>query len=105
MGTLFYRLFIIAHRTFFFSETLRKDNSIPIIRRTCTSPYKLPGTDLILNIGQPVAIPVYAIHNDEKYYPNPDRFDPERFTPENIASRPSYTYIPFGDGPRMCIGE
>lgn len=60
---------------------------------------------MTLNVGQLVAISVHGIHHDEKYYPNPDEFDPERFTPENIAARPSFTYIPFGDGPRMCIGE
>lgn len=51
-----------------------------------------------------VLIPVYSIHHDPKYYPDPERFDPERFSEENIKTRPEGTYLPFGDGPRICIG-
>ncbi|XP_074596439.1 cytochrome P450 4c21-like [Brevipalpus obovatus] len=48
---------------------------------------------------------IYSIHHDEEIYPNPDRFDPSRFEPENFAKIPPGAYIPFGDGPRRCIGE
>ncbi|XP_074596440.1 cytochrome P450 4c21-like [Brevipalpus obovatus] len=48
---------------------------------------------------------IYSIHRDEEIYPNPDKFDPSRFEPENFAKIPPGAYIPFGDGPRRCIGE
>ena len=52
-----------------------------------------------------IIIPVYGIHLDQKYYDNPEEFRPERFTEEEKAKRPNYTYLPFGDGPRVCIGK
>lgn len=50
-----------------------------------------------------IHIPTYAIHHDPEYYDNPDEFDPNRFTSEEIELRPSTTFIPFGTGPRNCI--
>lgn len=51
-----------------------------------------------------MTIPVRAFHMDPEIYPNPDKFDPERFTKENIAARHPMAYLPFGLGPRMCVG-
>lgn len=50
-------------------------------------------------------IPVFGIHRDEKYYPNPDAFDPERFSAENKRNIDMSTYLPFGSGPRACIAS
>jgi len=50
-----------------------------------------------------VSLPIYAIHQDEEFYPNPETFDPERF--ENQENRNPYTFLPFGVGPRFCIGQ
>lgn len=52
-----------------------------------------------------VFIGIHALHHSEKYWPNPEKFDPERFTPEKAKDRPKFAYMPFGLGPRMCIGE
>lgn len=48
-------------------------------------------------------IPVYQIHHDEEYYPNPEEFNPDRFNEENKPNQ--YAFLPFGEGPRMCIGN
>jgi cytochrome P450 len=47
----------------------------------------------------------YVLHRLPAYWPDPERFDPERFSPERIADRPKFAYIPFGAGPRQCIGN
>ncbi|MEO8199798.1 MAG: cytochrome P450 [Gemmatimonadota bacterium] len=47
----------------------------------------------------------YVTGHDERWYPEPDRFDPDRWTPEGRASRPKFSYFPFGGGTRVCIGE
>ncbi|XP_069672099.1 probable cytochrome P450 6a14 [Periplaneta americana] len=86
------------------SETLRKYPPLPILNRECTKTYHIPGTDVVLNKGDPTVIPVLGLHHDPKYYPNPERFDPERFSEEEKAKRHHYVYLPFGEGPRICIG-
>ena len=52
-----------------------------------------------------VMVNIYGIHRDERYYPDPLRFDPERWTPENEKRMHRYQYLPFGAGPRICIGN
>jgi cytochrome P450 len=52
-----------------------------------------------------VLISQFITHRDARYFPNPLRFDPDRFSPEGKARRTKFTYFPFGAGPRQCIGE
>jgi cytochrome P450 family 6 len=73
--------------------------------RKCLKPYRIPGTDTVLEKGITVVIPVVALHHDPKYYPEPDRFDPERFNEGEKQKRHHYVYLPFGEGPRICIGK
>jgi cytochrome P450 len=47
----------------------------------------------------------YTMHRNPRYWPNPELFDPNRFLPENVESRPRYAYFPFGGGPRICIAS
>ncbi len=65
--------------------------------------------DEIAGIGVPrgtiVFIAIYAIHHYEPYWPEPEKFDPDRFEPGKAKERPPMSYLPFGTGPRMCIGE
>lgn len=47
----------------------------------------------------------YMVHRDPALWPNPEKFDPQRFTPENIAERPKSAYVPFANGQRICLGN
>ncbi|PNF35807.1 putative cytochrome P450 6a14 [Cryptotermes secundus] len=86
------------------AETLRKYPVVPILNRECTKAYKIPDTDIVLEKGIRTVIPILGLHHDPKYYPDPERFDPERFSEEEKAKRHNYVYLPFGEGPRICIG-
>lgn len=89
------------------SETLRKYPIVPFLDRVATSDYILSVNEVqnvVLRKGTAVYVPLMGVHHDPKYYPEPDRFDPERFTEENKRSRPNFTFFPFGEGPRICIG-
>ncbi|KAL5235934.1 hypothetical protein ACI65C_003344 [Semiaphis heraclei] len=86
-------------------EVSRMYSITTIIFRRATKNYKVPGQSLVIEKGQRIVLPSYSIHNDPKYYPNPNTFDPERFSTEEKVKRLNGTYIPFGDGPRMCIGK
>nr|CAD7432091.1 unnamed protein product [Timema monikensis] len=86
------------------AETLRKYPPLGWLNRECTSSFTLPGTPCVLEKGTGIVISLLGLHRDPRYYPDPDRFDPERFTEENKKSRPHCTYMPFGEGPRICIG-
>jgi cytochrome P450 len=54
--------------------------------------------------GSEILIFPYVTHRHPKWWPEPESFCPERFAPENSASRPKYAYLPFGAGPRTCVG-
>lgn len=87
-----------------FSETLRLYNPGNSFRRVCTKAWKVPNTSLILQRGDRITIPAHSIHHDEKYYPDPYKFNPERFSEENKINLKPFTFLAFGGGPRTCIG-
>jgi cytochrome P450 len=58
-----------------------------------------------LEQGSIVLVPPFAIHRQPEFYPDPEAFNPDRFAPEREAERPRYAYLPFGGGPRICIGN
>ncbi|KAJ8967929.1 hypothetical protein NQ314_002570 [Rhamnusium bicolor] len=55
--------------------------------------------------GTVVMIPIFGLHRDAQYYPDPERFDPERFSEQNKDNLNTNSYLPFGAGPRGCIGN
>ncbi|XP_055696269.1 probable cytochrome P450 6a20 [Lutzomyia longipalpis] len=85
-------------------ETLRLHPPAVVLFRDCVKEYKIPNTNQTIEKGKLIFIPVMGIHMDPEYYPNPEIYDPDRFTPENVKKRDPATYLPFGDGPRNCIG-
>lgn len=90
------------------SEALRMWPPAVVSDRYCVKDYMYDdgaGTRFAIEKGRTLWIPTIAIHNDPKHYPNPEKFDPERFSKENISSINSGAYIPFGVGPRNCIGS
>jgi cytochrome P450 family 6 len=76
---------------------------LPILPRICTSNYKIPGTNITLETGMRVSLPIHALQMDAKYFPQPETFNPERFNTD--LKEMQYTFMPFGEGPRQCIGE
>ncbi|XP_047998100.1 cytochrome P450 6B5-like [Leguminivora glycinivorella] len=87
-----------------FHETLRLHTVGDSLLRVSAEDYKVPGTNVTLRKGQTAVIPNIGIHYDEKYWPDPFKFDPERFSLENVAKRNPAVFLPFGIGPRNCIG-
>uniref|UniRef100_A0A182JFK0 Uncharacterized protein n=1 Tax=Anopheles atroparvus TaxID=41427 RepID=A0A182JFK0_ANOAO len=90
------------------SETLRKWPIATLLNRECVRDYRYDdgkGTSFTIEKGAQVFIPIIGFHFDPKYFPNPDRFDPERFSEANRKNIQSGTYLPFGAGPRNCIGS
>jgi len=67
--------------------------------------YKVPEFNLVIEKGTPVYISMLGLHYDPEYFPDPDKFDPERFNEENKRNRPTCVYFPFGEGPHACIGK
>ncbi|KAL9922035.1 putative cytochrome P450 6a14 [Glossina fuscipes fuscipes] len=86
------------------AETLRLYPVLPILARKCRQSYQVPNTTLTIEKGTLIWLPVSAIHRDADLYEEPDTFKPERFEPSEIEKRHPCAYLPFGDGPRNCIG-
>lgn len=78
---------------------------IPLLIRESINEYKLPNTDIILDEGTKIIIPVMSLHHDPELFPNPDMFNPERFSEENKQNIVPCSYIPFSEAPRNCIGK
>ncbi|KAJ6634902.1 Cytochrome P450 9e2, partial [Pseudolycoriella hygida] len=88
-------------------ETLRKWPPAPLVDRLCVKDYEMVYDDKKFTIekGKNFYIPIFGIHHDARYYENPEKFDPDRFSEENRRNIDPDAYLPFGLGPRNCIGS
>jgi cytochrome P450 len=84
-------------------ETMRLYPPVYILSRQVIADDEIGG--YVIKGGTTVDISMYITHRHPDFWPNPERFDPERFTPDQIASRPRFAYFPFSGGPRQCIGN
>ncbi|CAD6192818.1 unnamed protein product [Caenorhabditis auriculariae] len=84
-------------------ESLRVCPSVPIVMRELATDQQLGG--VTVPKGVHVLINHHLVHRDPSQWPDPERFDPDRFLPENAAKRHTYSFIPFSAGSRNCIGQ
>ncbi len=86
-----------------FKEGLRIAPPVYMFGRDSTEPVNIAGYDLPAPTNTMVS--PFVLHHTERLWPNPERFDPDRFTPAVEARRHRYAYLPFGAGPRICLGN
>ncbi|XP_057322699.1 cytochrome P450 9e2-like [Microplitis mediator] len=91
-------------------EALRLYPVVVAVDRVCTKNFELPpavpgAKSYTLEAGSAVLLPMWAIHRNPEYYPEPEKFDPNRFLGEEKKNVNTSAYFPFGVGPRMCIGN
>lgn len=88
------------------NETLRKYPPAPFLIRECTKTYHIPKSSLVIEKGTSVIISSFGIHRDPEIFEDPLAFKPERFldNPMGNGKGGGLFYMPFGDGPRICIG-
>ncbi|XP_020604862.1 cytochrome P450 3A7-like isoform X2 [Orbicella faveolata] len=84
------------------NETVRMYPPGFVLQRDCNETCTIKG--VTIPSGMPVMIPCYAIHHDPEIWPEPEKFDPERFTEAEKSKRHPYTFLPFGYGPHNCVG-
>ncbi len=87
-----------------FNEALRMFPPTWIFVRVANGPAHLP-SGLEIEAGDKIYLCPYTMHHHDRYYPDPDRFDPDRFTDEAERGRPKFAFFPFGGGSKLCIGE
>ncbi|KAL7295548.1 hypothetical protein TKK_0011189 [Trichogramma kaykai] len=104
-GLTYDKLFDMPYLDMTFQETLRKHPGTPVLNRQCSQDFQIPGSDFCIKKGSKLIIPTIGLHMDPDIYPEPEIFDPTRFSNENKVKRKNCTHLPFGDGPRHCIGK
>lgn len=77
--------------------------AIGVFLRKATQDVRIGEVDVIK--GSLISLSSLVTHRDARWFPDPDRFDPERFLPPRVHSIPQHAWFPFGAGPRICIGQ
>ncbi|CAH4008077.1 unnamed protein product [Pieris brassicae] len=90
------------HLDMAFKEAMRLFPSLGFLHRKCARRYTIPQLGITIDPGVNIIIPIQAIQTDEKYFNNAKEFRPERFADGKNINK--YSYLPFGEGPRACIG-
>lgn len=85
-------------------ETLRIA-PFPFLLHRCTKDWVIPGTNVDIPKGMRVFFPYYSLHHDPANFPDPETFDPDRFSPERKREIATGAYHGFGIGPRQCLGK
>jgi len=93
----------LAYTRQVFSEAMRLYPPAPIITRTAVRSFPLQG--FAVPAGAVIVVPIHAVHHHTALWEDPERFDPGRFSTEQVKGRHRYAYMPFGAGPRVCIGS
>lgn len=89
-----------------FQEGMRMFPSLGYLVRQCARNYTIPEVNISIDPGVAVLIPLQALHMDPQYFDKPEEFRPERFHPDEFDSKEKkFIYLPFGEGPRACIGK
>lgn len=78
---------------------------MPFVDRLCLERYKLPNSNAFVEKGNYLMVPLMGLHYDPNVFPDPERYDPERFQESDTKSAYGFSYLPFGSGPRSCIGN
>ncbi|KYN37695.1 putative cytochrome P450 6a14 [Trachymyrmex septentrionalis] len=89
-----------------FNETMRLIPGL-LMKKRCTEEFDLKGSDGVVCRVQPgmeILIPLQALHTDPQYWENPEEYDPERFNSDRKHNIEKFTFLPFGEGPRICVG-
>ncbi|XP_039302616.1 probable cytochrome P450 6a13 [Solenopsis invicta] len=90
-----------------FNESMRMIPAAVVMKKRCTKEFELKGSDGVacrVPPGMEILIPVQALHKDPQYWEHPEEYDPERFNPDRKHSIEKFAYLPFGEGPRICVG-
>uniref|UniRef100_A0A0K8TUM3 unspecific monooxygenase n=1 Tax=Epiphyas postvittana TaxID=65032 RepID=A0A0K8TUM3_EPIPO len=88
-----------------FKEGMRVLPPVGSLIRTCRQKYTFQELGVTVDEGTRIEMSTQAMHNDPKYWDSPEEFRPERFSPESNEPKHKFAYLPFGSGPRACIGE
>ncbi|XP_077301129.1 cytochrome P450 6a2-like [Arctopsyche grandis] len=94
----------MEYLTLVIEEALRMCPTFSILFRVCAKDYKIPNSNVVIEKGTRIIFPIFGIHRDPAIHADPNNFNPERYLPQNKINMHPFSSLPFGEGPRICIG-